>query len=171
MLCFVALCTLKDSSQWSVFEHHNVLNEYKYCEQTRFEFSFLLFNTLFYYIFPYSVTQTSSINHTKLCCRWEYTESYIIILNVLLFGVMEMVTLPMTMARTRDHTHTHRLQSLTLNAHLLALFTSSKAVDSVIISSLITPSFSQTSDSVLDDVLLSTSWNSHLANFALLSPI
>ena len=43
MLCFVALFTLKDLSQWSLFEHHNVLNNYKYCEQTLFDFSLIFF--------------------------------------------------------------------------------------------------------------------------------
>ena len=71
MLCFVALSTLKDSSQWSVFEHHNVLNKYKYCEQTLFDSSRIFFPILLH-IHHVSITQSCIVEGST-------PESYVII--------------------------------------------------------------------------------------------
>src|SRR4029434_9028689 len=49
--------TLKDSSQWSVFEHHNVLNKYKYCKQTLFDSS-RIFCPILLHIHHVSITQS-----------------------------------------------------------------------------------------------------------------
>ncbi len=102
--CFLfdvnVICFLSRPTWMLCFVHHNVAYWMNTNTVNKHFLTFHFYFSIYYFIifFSYSVTQTSSINHTKLYCR--NTQSPILLFlphdmprNVLLFGVMEMVTL------------------------------------------------------------------------------